>query len=272
MEKKKKILSLPDFKPNKGIELWYRKKLQGIVKEINRDIRSQLLDLYKTEKRYAMDGILDWVGHAVDVMAQKWSDKLLDLGESIAKDMFKKNLSNHGREFKKALRKHGFTVNLQMTDYTRKAARDSIAMNTALIRSIGNQYLEKVQLHVWEAVGSGLDAGTLAKNLKHDFGVASRRANNIARDQISKVNTVIEHARREEIGIEEAIWIHSGGGKEPRQSHIKANGKKYKVSEGLKVDGEYLYPGQAINCRCTSRAVLPLFENGSIALKNVQKV
>lgn len=231
-----------------------------------------MLDLYRTEKRYAMDGILDWVGHAVDIMAQKWSDKLLDLGEKIAKKMFRRSLGNYDREFKRALKRHSFTVNLQMTEYTEKVAKDAIAMNTALIRSIGNQYLEKVQLHVWEAVGAGLDAGLLAKNLKHDFGVADRRAKNIARDQISKVNTAIEHARRQEVGIKEAIWLHSGGGKEPRQSHIKANGKRYDVSKGLKIDGEYLYPGQAINCRCTSRAVLPLFENGSIALENVQRI
>lgn len=269
---KKKIPSLPDFKPNKGIEVWYKKQLQSIVKEISGDIRDEVLAPYRRSVRYAMDSALEGVGHAVDGLVDRWSDKLLMLGKKISKEMFKRSNANYDREFKRALRKHGFTVNLQMTEYTEKAARDAVAMNTALIRSIGNQYLEKVQTHVWEAVGSGLDAGLLAKNLKHDFDVADRRAKNIARDQISKVNTAIEHARREEVGIKEAIWLHTGGGKEPRQSHIKANGKRYDVSKGLKIDGKYVYPGEEINCKCTSRAVLPLHENGTIALKNVQRI
>lgn len=214
-----------------------------------------------------MDGILDWVGHAMDLLVQRWSDKLLDLGDNMAKAFVGKTNQNYDKQLKHALKSHGFTVDLHMTDYMKDVARDSIAMNTALIRSIGNQYLEKVQLHVWEAVGSGLDASQLSKNLQHDFGVAKRRANNIAKDQIDKVHSAIEHARRQEIGIEESAWAHSGAGKEKRKSHVAANGKRYKTNKGLLIDGEYIFPGQKINCRCGSRAILPWDTQKHIELK-----
>lgn len=215
----------------------------------------------------AMDGISDWIGHAMDLLVKKWSEKLLGIGEKVSRLFVSRSMGNYDKAFKRGLKNHGFTVDLQLTDYTAKVAQESIAMNTALIRSIGNQYLEKVQMHVWESVLSGLDAGELSKNLQHDFGVAKRRANLIARDQTNKVNSAIEHARREELGITEAIWRHTGSAKEPRQSHVRANGKRYKVNEGLLIDGKYIYPGQEINCGCTSMAVLPWEMQGYIEQK-----
>lgn len=224
-----------------------------------------------------MDGILDWVGHAMDLLVDRWSNKLLGLGEEISRLFASKSIGNYDRAFKRALKNHGFTVDLQLTDYTKRAAQKAIADNTALIRSIGNQYLEKVQMHVWESVLDGYDTAQLSKNLQpllknlqHDYETARKRANFIARDQTNKVNSAIEHARREELGIEEAIWRHTGSAREPRQSHVKANGKRYKVNKGMLIDGKYIYPGQEINCGCTSMAVLPWEMQGHIEQKQVK--
>lgn len=263
-----------DIKPNAGIRSWYRKQLEAIVKEIDADIRNTILKEYKEKQKareIATDGIMDWVGHAMDLLVERWSEKLLGLGGEISRLFASKSMKNYDRAFKRALKGHGFTVDLKLTDYTKEAAQASISVNTALIRSIGNQYLEKVQMHVWEAVGAGMDAGQLSKNLQRDFGVAKRRANFIARDQVNKVNSSIEHARRQEIGITEAIWRHTGSAKEPRQSHIRANGKRYDVRKGLLIDGKYIFPGQEINCGCTSMAVLPWESQGHIEQVNTQR-
>ena len=84
-----------------------------------------------------------------------------------------------------------------------------------------------------------------------------RRAELIARDQSNKANAVVNRARQMELGITEAIWMHSHAGKTPRPDHFKANGTVYKIAEGCKISGEYIQPGEEINCRCTSRPVLP---------------
>ena len=103
----------------------------------------------------------------------------------------------------------------------------------------------------------GRDLETMVKDLKALYPKASRRAVLIARDQSNKANSVVQRTRQMELGITEAIWMHSHAGKEPRPDHVAANGKRYKIAEGCLISGEYIQPGYEINCRCTSRPVLP---------------
>jgi len=50
--------------------------------------------------------------------------------------------------------------------------------------------------------------------------------------------------------------------KTPRKTHIAMDGKSYRIAEGMydSAEGKYVLPGELINCRCTSRAVIPAFE------------
>jgi uncharacterized protein with gpF-like domain len=81
----------------------------------------------------------------------------------------------------------------------------------------------------------------------------------IARDQSNKANAVVTRARQLELGIAEAIWMHSHAGKEPRPTHVAMNGKRYKVSEGMwdSAENRFVFPGELIKCSCTGRSVLP---------------
>jgi len=62
-----------------------------------------------------------------------------------------------------------------------------------------------------------------------------------------------------ELGITEAVWMHSHAGKVPRPTHVAMNGTRFKVAEGMwdSAEGKFIQPGELINCRCTSRSVLP---------------
>ena len=55
--------------------------------------------------------------------------------------------------------------------------------------------------------------------------------------------------------------MHSHAGKKPRPSHVRMNGKTYDVKQGMwdSAEGRYVFPGELINCRCTSRSVIPGF-------------
>ena len=111
------------------------------------------------------------------------------------------------------------------------------------------------------AVQVGGDLGPLAQKLQHQYGVTRRRAAFIARDQNRKAFAVIERARYLELGVEQAIWRHSAGGKTPRPSHVKAGreGVIYDVAKGWFDPDvkEFIQPGQLPNCRCFARAILP---------------
>ena len=86
--------------------------------------------------------------------------------------------------------------------------------------------------------------------------MASQSAEFIARDQANKAHAVIERAKRQELGITKAIWLHSHAGKKPRPSHLAANSKEFDVSKGMYLDGEWVQPGELINCRCCSKSII----------------
>jgi SPP1 gp7 family putative phage head morphogenesis protein len=103
----------------------------------------------------------------------------------------------------------------------------------------------------------GRDLETMVKDLKALYPKASHRAELIACDQSNKANSVVQRTRQLELGIESGVWMHSHAGKEPRQSHVAANGKVFRIKEGCFIDGEYIFPGEKIFCRCTWRPILP---------------
>lgn len=255
--RKKKPTTLPAIHPNLGIERWYKKELMKIVNEIRAEVNTTIMENYKYQSSLvAMDGFSDWLGHAIDYLMDKWNTRLNSLSERVSELFVTKSVHNYDKQLKRHLRNAGFTVRLQLTPFAEEALRASIGENVGLIKSIGVQYLGKVEQAVWASVKGGFDLGTLAKELQHAHHITENRAKLIARDQGAKANAVIEMARRKELGITKAIWRHSGGGKEPRPSHVRANGTIYDIDKGCYIDGEYIQVAEKINCRCVSLAVI----------------
>lgn len=256
---KRKPILLPDFRPNAGIQAAYRAELNRLLRSVRNDVLELVRNHWETPERVeptriAMDS--DLLARLIDQLLAKWATRLTELPKKIATEFVGKTVFAYDRRMQAALRKAGFTVNLQLTDYTRQAMRGAVGMNVGLIKSIPNQYLSDVQKYVWEAVEGGFDLATLTDNLQHAYHIGRNRAKLIARDQSNKVHAVMEQARRIELGITRAVWMHSAAAKEPRQSHVKANGKEFEIDKGMYLDGEWVLPGQAINCGCTSRAII----------------
>lgn len=256
---KRKRTVLPDFRPNAGIHARYRAELNRLLRSCRNDVLELVRQHWEKPERIEAETIaLDAANlpALIDALMIRWMTKLADLPRKIAREFVGQTVFDYDRKMQGALRKAGFTVNLQLTDYTKQAMRGAIGMNVGLIKSIPMQYLTDVQKYVNEAVDAGFDLKTLTDNLEHSYHIGRNRAKLIARDQSAKVHAVMEQARRIELGISKAVWMHSAAAKEPRQSHVKANGKEFDVDKGLFLDGEWVLPGQAINCGCTSRAVI----------------
>ena len=62
------------------------------------------------------------------------------------------------------------------------------------------------------------------------------------------------------LGIDEAEWHHSGGGKESRPTHVQAGREKfrYKISTGWYDPAvkRYIRPGEEPGCRCVGKRSL----------------
>jgi SPP1 gp7 family putative phage head morphogenesis protein len=129
----------------------------------------------------------------------------------------------------------------------------SLENNVNLIRSISDDQRRRTEEQVWLAVQQHTPRRKLAKDLEASLGIGKRRAINIARDQTSKLGSVLDEARQKEAGLDEYIWIHSGK-VHFRPEHLARNKKKYDWDHPP-WDG---HPGHAINCGCHAQAFLDL--------------
>jgi SPP1 gp7 family putative phage head morphogenesis protein len=191
-----------------------------------------------------------------------WVSKFDKLSLDLSQKFARKSFGQTQTQMKAAFADAGFTVKFQASPAVSAAYQAVVAEQVNLIKSIPTEYLKAVESKVWQSVMKGGDMHALAKDLRKSYGISRDRAALIARDQNNKAKAVIEKARRQELGITHAIWQHSAGGKVPRATHVAMSGKPYRISEGMydSAVSEYVLPGQLINCRCTSRAVIPAFE------------
>lgn len=252
-------ITLESIAPNASLTKWYREQMQGMMDEMRSDLIQDVVKPMRSE--IAMDGILDWMGHVIDGLVSRWQDRLDKLSTQVAQELVGKAKTNYDKRLLGILRKRGFTVNFRPTKYMEDQAQIALGENVALIKSIGNEYLDKVRSAVWRSVKNGYDVESLIKQLKEIDGVTDRRAKNIAKDQTAKINQAFEDARADELGITEAYWLHSSAVKEPRREHVKANGQRYKLSEGIKFSNGWFKPAEDFGCKCRKKLIIEIPES-----------
>lgn len=249
-------ITLNSIAPSASITKWYREQMQSMMDEMRNDIILDVVKPYRAE--IAMDGIIDWIGHVIDSLIDRWQNKLDTMPKEIAKELVGKSKTHYDKRLFNQLKKRGFTFSPKYTPNVEEQMKIALEENVALIKSIGNEYLDKVRSAVWRSVKGGYDLESLVKQLKQIDGVTDRRAKNIAKDQCAKLNQAFEKARAKELGITEAIWLHSGASREPRTSHKKANGTRYKIDEGCFIDNEFIQPAWLPMCRCRAKLIIDI--------------
>lgn len=253
-------ITLESIAPNASLTKWYREQMQGMMDEMRSDLIHDVVKPMRSE--IAMDGILDWMGHVIDGLVSRWQDRLDKLSTQVAQELVSNARTNYDKRLLGILRKRGFTVNFRPTKYMEDQAQIALGENVALIKSIGNEYLDKVRSAVWRSVKNGYDVESLIKQFKEIDGVTDRRAKNIAKDQTAKLNQAFEDARAKELGITKAKWLHSSAVKVPRISHVKAHGTIYDIEKGCLIDGEYIKPGVSkIGCMCRKYLIIDIPDN-----------
>ena len=252
---------------NRGIEAKYRKVLQRMIAEMHGSVEYWLTAAYRKDPP-RMLALVELAEDAaapsakmkkiLDELARRWVAKFDEWAPKIAESYLQGMFKASDSAMRQALKEAGWTVEFKMTPAVRDAFNASLQENVGLIKSIPEKYLQQVEGTVMRSYSAGRDLATMVKELKKLYPAASHRAELIARDQSNKANAVVNRARQMELGITEAIWMHSHAGKTPRPDHVAANGKRYNIAEGCKISGEFIQPGEEINCRCTSRPILPI--------------
>ncbi len=254
--------ALRAVRPSAGFEKAYAEKLTRLVAEMSRSCIYWISAAYRADPpEMAQDeSPARRMDRVMKGLSRRWLKRFDEASKELA-DWFARGAANRtDAQMSAILRDAGFSVKFSMTRTVNDVVRASIAENVQLIRNIPQQYLTQIQGAVMRSVSAGRDLQSLVKDLEGQHGITRRRAERIALDQNNKATAVIQDARRAEIGITEAEWLHSGGGKHPRHSHKDImSGKTYDVARGMwdPEVKEFIRPGQLVGCRCVSRSIMP---------------
>lgn len=249
--------------PNVGIEMEYRRRLQALVDAMHLSLSWWIIAAYRANEpeMLAEDAMspANALRQRIARLGREWMKRFDAAAPALGEWFAKTTTRRSDAALKTILRNGGISVKFQMTRAANDVMRATIGEQVGLIKSIAQQHLTQVEGMVMRSVAQGRDVGMLTKDLQDAYGVSFRRAAFIARDQNNKATATINRVRQTELGITKAVWLHSGGGNHPRPEHVGWDGKTYDVAKGMwsKVDGAWVYPGTAINCRCVSKSIVP---------------
>jgi uncharacterized protein with gpF-like domain len=258
----------PAVHPNAGVEAWYRRELERLIVEMYRDLYARVKRAWEGEPEavFAHDAKppkMDLLTRAMNKWGGLWVKRIEVLSERMADEFANKNRNVTDAAVKRSFATAGLTIKFRPTPAMIEGYKAVVAENVSLIKSIPAEALKKAEGEIYRAVTKGSDLAALTDKLRDGYSITYNRAALIARDQNNKAKAVFEAARRQEAGVTEAVWMHSHGGAEPRPSHVKLDGTKYTISKGAWDSHEkaWIQPGELINCRCVSKAVLPFLSD-----------
>lgn len=250
---------------NAGIEAKYYQAMHALLRRMHREILNDLAEAYKAaEPQIAQDASpLARLVKVMDQLTAKWRKTYDDAAEEMASRFVKSAQTYTQSSFQAELKRNGFTVQFRPTLYVQNMVKSAINENVNLIKGMTNDHLKDIRTAVNLSVQNGRDLSSLSEMLQKQYGISRRRAAFIARDQNNKATSVINRARQTELGLKEAIWVHSSGGRHPRPDHVKAGRDKlrFSLSEGAEIGGKRIFPGEEPNCRCTWSVIIPGFDD-----------
>jgi uncharacterized protein with gpF-like domain len=254
-----KAIVLKPVRPNVGVEIEYQRRLLALVDDMNKSILHWIGAAYVANPpAMAMDATpAEELRKVMRKLARRWIKRFNDAAEKIADAFATQATVQAERTMMKALKDAGFAVPFKQSPAMKDAFDSVVVDNVALIKSIPSQQFTSIEGAVMRSVQAGRDLKTLREELLALGAKSKNRAALIARDQNNKATAVMSKARRLSLGLTKAKWRHSRGGVHPRKSHVEADGTIYDVAVGCLIDGEYIMPGELINCRCYSCAVIP---------------
>lgn len=252
--------------PNAGVEAWYRRELERLIVEMYRDLYARVKLTWEGEPEavFAHDAKppkIDLLKRAMSKWGGLWVKRIENLSERLAEEFANKNRNVTDAAVRRSFANAGLTIKFRPTPAMIEGYKAVVAENVSLIKSIPAEALKKAEGEIYRAVTKGSDLATLTEKLRDGYNVTYNRAALISADQNNKAKAVFEAARRQDVGVTRAVWMHSHGGAEPRPTHVKLDGTEYEISKGAWDSHEqrWIQPGELIRCRCVSRAVMPFF-------------
>lgn len=259
---KPKYKKLRAIRPNKGIEMDYRKKLAALIARMQKEAQREILRAYQGEEaQIAADavpanvlyrlvrGLRDKYQKLFNKKARSLSLWFVNSVDRYTEVALKGALRHYQSEkFQQELSDLGLLHDFKRTPALTNAVQSFVHENVNLIKSIPEKYFTEVEGLVMRGIRDGKPFNWVNNEMAKRYGITTRRAVMIARDQNHKATEQLNRTRQLGLGVKRGMWQHATGVKEPRHSHEQANGKIFDLDKGLKIDGEFIFPGEKINC------------------------
>lgn len=161
---------------------------------------------------------------------------------------------------------------LRSEPWIRGVLSNHVQKNVALIKSAHESYFKDIELFVMEGLEKGQSTKEIAKKIAERTGVAKRKAQLIARDQVATLNSNLASRRATDLGLKRFRWSTSHD-ERVRSSHRALDNNIYTYKEGANVDGvSGVLPGQPINCRCVAVPVISSLDETDSEAKNNTRI
>lgn len=142
--------------------------------------------------------------------------------------------------------------NTSLNEYNKRYSAKKVKGITESTKDAINRIIEREQ-------AKGLNYKKISDIIVNEVkGMSKGRATTISRTETSNSINSTTNTAAVEAGMTFKTWLHVGGGKEDRESHLALDGKTIKLREYFNVGGSLalyphdpnLPPGQLINCHC----------------------
>jgi SPP1 gp7 family putative phage head morphogenesis protein len=256
---RKRIRVLRGVKPSRKVELWYKAELLKIVTALRRATEAELLPtlrqvvpmLNKSADGIARDAAIPRrpIEFSLTKLAQKFGG-IEETATRLATAAAQRSLAETDKRLAAVIgesMKVDISVALTESGPIRASVTKAVQANIDLIKTIPDQYFEKLGTTVWDNLVDGVRFEDLADKIQHVADVTESRAKLIARDQTSKMNGAFNEARQTSVGIDKYIWSTSGD-ERVREEHAANDGKIFDWNDPPATG----HPGEDIQCRCVA--------------------
>lgn len=258
------------IRPSAPIQARYAARISALSDEMIADVQREIDAWHKSDKvetYFAEDkGVTDDIEKRFKHLWKKWEKTFEEKVDGLVEPFINQSNKTNSASVHASLRKlsGGLSLGTRKLDYnSTQVLKAAAAENVALIKSIPQQYLQRIEGAVYRSITHPDGRDYLKREIMRTKQVTQRRAAVIASDQTRKVNMALTVGRMQKVGVKKFEWIHVASS-HPRELHVKLSGKVCKWDDPpviQKASGSQPeirgYPAQLPNCKCQC---VPVFD------------
>ncbi len=262
----------------RSAEREFQRVNKAYMKLLNTALKNHLPEVIEACKQEREDSRFDsntGFTQKIREIMQKIAEELEQLTARFGIDKHVERIANIAnaqslREWKRVVKKT-FGINI-LDDYYKgeaygEALKQWTAQNISQIKSIPQETLGDMEQIILDGYLNGKSIRDLKKDIQSAYDVSARRAELLARDQMSTLNAQLTKMQQKDAGVSKYKWSTSRDSR-VRECHAALDGKIISwdnppemwyntVKKGRVYTGRFCNPGEDFCCRCVA---IPVFD------------